>query len=64
MKPFDINLTKKQKIALGIAAAVLLLCLLGLGFLFGNKKAKPVKKKKYEEDDFDVLLRMFQKKNR
>ena len=39
MKHFDINLTKKQKIALGIAAAVLLLCLLGLGFLFGNKKA-------------------------
>ena len=39
MKRFDINLTKKQKIALGIAAAVLLLCLLGLGFLFGNKKA-------------------------
>ena len=39
MKRFEINLTKKQKIALGIAAAVLLLCLLGLGFLFGNKKA-------------------------
>ena len=39
MKRFDINLTKKQKIALGIAAVVLLLCLLGLGFLFGKKKA-------------------------